>query len=166
MAKCAKENFDRFLSEKDLKENILKENPLARSIDPVKILDHPFPKAVEGRQEALADKNLETAQPKIRDVMSPMCRLCTIIEKVAARENSEKKKDQISLEDVIRLIEKSVMLLGEANNKVAYVRCLNVLIVSLNLKSDAIGLLNTYAPLLLKDSTELLGTQFQKQEKP
>ena len=79
MAKYVNENFDRFLPEKDLKENILKENPVPRSIDPVKILDHSLAKVVAGRQETLADKDLEIAQSKIRDVLSPICRLRTII---------------------------------------------------------------------------------------
>ena len=59
MAKYINENFDRFLSDKDLKENTLKENPVPKSIDPVKILDHSLAKLVEGRQETLADKDLE-----------------------------------------------------------------------------------------------------------
>ena len=49
MAKYVNNNFDPFLSDKDLKENILKENPVPRNIDPAKILDHSFVKVVEGR---------------------------------------------------------------------------------------------------------------------
>ena len=37
MAKYVNENFDCFLSEKDMRENILKENPVPKNIDPVKI---------------------------------------------------------------------------------------------------------------------------------
>ena len=70
MAKYVNENFDCFLSEKDLKENILKENPVPRNINPVKSLEHALAKVVEGRQETLADKDLETVQSKIRDVLS------------------------------------------------------------------------------------------------
>ena len=40
MAKYVNKNFDRFLSWKDLKENILKENPVTRNINPAKVLDH------------------------------------------------------------------------------------------------------------------------------
>ena len=134
MAKYVTKNFYRFLSEKDLKENILKENPVPRNTDPVKILDHPTAKVVEGRQETLADKDLETVQSKMRDVLGPICRLWTIIEKAVTQENSEKKADQVSLEDIIRLIEKSVMLLGQ----VLYFRRLNILNVLLNSKSDEI----------------------------
>ena len=118
---------------------------------------------MEGRQETLANKDLETAQSKIRDVLSPICRLWTIIEKAATQENSEEKGDQVSLEDIIRLIEKSVMLLGQVNNKVAYFRRLNILNVSLNSKSDTKGILNIYAPLLSTNRSELFGRQFRKQ---
>ena len=118
---------------------------------------------MEGRQETLANKDLETAQSKIRDVLGPICRLWTIIEKAATQENSEEKGDQVSLEDIIRLIEKSIMLLGQVNNKVAYFRRLNILNVSLNSKSDAKGILNIYAPLLSTNRSELFGRQFRKQ---
>ena len=118
---------------------------------------------MEGRQETLADKDLDTVQSKIRDVLGPICRLRTIIEKTAKQENSEEKEGQVSLEDVIRLIEKFVMLLGQANNKLAYFRHLNILNVSLNSKSDPKGILNTYSPLLSKNTTELFGHQLWKQ---
>ena len=138
MAKYVTKNFYCFLSEKNLKENILKENPVPRNTDPVKILDHPPTKVVEGRQEILADKNLETIQSKMRDVLHPICRLWTTIEKAVTQENSEKKADEVSLEDIIRLIEKSVMLLGQSNDEVLYFRRLNILNVLLNSKSDEI----------------------------
>ena len=69
MAKYVNENFDRFLSDKDLKENILKEKPVPENIDPVKILDHSLAKVVEDRQETLADMDLETVQSKIREIL-------------------------------------------------------------------------------------------------
>ena len=119
MAKYVNEFFDRFLSRTNLKENILKENPVPRNINPVKTLDHSLAKVAEVRQETVANKDLETVHSKIRDVLRPICGLWTIIEKAATQEKSEKKKDQVSLED-IRLIEKSFILLGQANNKVAY----------------------------------------------
>ena len=55
------------------------------------------------------------------------------------------------------------MLLGQARNKVACFRRLNVLNVPLNSKSDANSILNTYTPLLSTNSTELFGGQFRKQ---
>ena len=119
VAKYVNENFDRFLSRTNLNENILKENSVPRNIDSVKILDHSLAKVAEVRQETVANKDLETVHSKIRDVLGPICGLWTIIEKAATQEKSEKKKDQVSLEDV-RLIEKSFILLGQANNKVAY----------------------------------------------
>ena len=69
MAKYVNGNLDCLLSEKDLKENILKENPVPRNIDPAKILSHSLAKIVEGRQKTLADKDHETVQSKIKDVL-------------------------------------------------------------------------------------------------
>ena len=40
MTEYVNENFDHFLSEKYLKENILKGNPVPRNINSVKNLDH------------------------------------------------------------------------------------------------------------------------------
>ena len=71
-------------------------------------------------------------------------RLWTIIEEAATQENSEEKEDQVSLEDIFRLIEKSVILLDQENNKVAYFRRVDILNVSQNSRSDAKAiLLNT-----------------------
>ena len=119
VAKYVNENFDRFLSRTNLNENILKENSVPRNIDPVKILDHSLAKVAEVRQETVANKDLETVHSKIGDVLGPICGLWTIVEKAARQENSEEKQDQVSLGD-IRLIEKSFVLVGQANNKVAY----------------------------------------------
>ena len=60
---------------------------------------------MEGRQDTLAENDLETVQSKIRDVLGQICRLWTIIEKTVTQENSEEKEDQVSLEDIVRLIE-------------------------------------------------------------
>ena len=49
----------------------------------MKNLDDSLAKIVEGRQEILTGKDLETVHTKIRDVLGPMCRLWTIIEKAA-----------------------------------------------------------------------------------
>ena len=51
MAKYVKQICDCLLPDKDQKENILKENPVAKNNDQIKILDHFFAKIVEGRQE-------------------------------------------------------------------------------------------------------------------
>lgn len=105
MAQYINENFDRFSSGRDLKENNLKENPVPKNTDSWKILDNSLAKIVEGRQEPLTDKDLETVQPKTRDILSPMCRLWTITEKTTRDEKSEEKEELVSFEDIIRLIE-------------------------------------------------------------
>ena len=69
MIKYASEKFDHFLSDKDLREHILKENPVPKNIDPVKILDHLYEKFVKGRHETLVDKDLETVRSKFRNVL-------------------------------------------------------------------------------------------------
>ena len=92
---------------------------MPRNFEPAKSLDHFLSKVVEGKQETLTDKDLETVQSKIRDLLGPICRLWTIIEKATTQENSEEKENQFSLDDILRLIEKSVMLLPQGNNKVA-----------------------------------------------
>ena len=55
---------------------------------------------MESRQETSADKDLETVQSKIRDVLGPICRLWTITEKVAAQENSKEKENDRVWHDV------------------------------------------------------------------
>ena len=83
MGKYVNESFYPFLLEKDLRESVLKETPVPRNIDPLKISDCSLAKLVEGRQETLAENDLETGQSKIRDVLAPICMLWAIIEKAA-----------------------------------------------------------------------------------
>ena len=92
---------------------------------------------MEGKQETLADKDLETGLQKFRDVLGRRCSLWTIIEKAETQENAQEKKDLVSLEDIFKSIKNLVMLLVQANDKVAYFRRLKVLNVSLNSKSGA-----------------------------
>ena len=88
----ANESCHCLLSDKDLKEKILKENPVPKNNDPVKILDHTLTKILKGRQETLADKDLETVQSKNSDVLGLMYRLWTIIKKAADRKTHMEKK--------------------------------------------------------------------------
>ena len=83
MGKYVNESFYPFLLEKDLRESVLKETPVPRNIDSLKISDCSLAKLVEGRQETLAENDLETGQSKIRDVLAPICMLWAIIEKAA-----------------------------------------------------------------------------------
>lgn len=164
MAAYVNKNFDLFIAEKDIKENILKDHPVPRNIDPVKTLDPSLTKILEGKQETLADKDLETLQSKIRDVMGPLSRIWTIMDEASNKENDDRGEKESSLDDLLRLLEKSVMLLGQANNKVVYFRRLNILNLSLHSKSDAKGMLKTYANLLSKSSdSELFGKDFRKE---
>ena len=90
--------------------------------------------------------------------------LWTIIEKAATQVTSEEKEDQASLEDFVRLIKQSVMLLGQTKNKVACFLRLNILNVSLSSKSDNISV--ELAPLeKLEHSYPLLKKMFPEELK-
>lgn len=59
MAYYANENFDKFIPEKDIKDQILKEKPVSANTDPVRTIDSWLWKSVEGRQELTNNKELE-----------------------------------------------------------------------------------------------------------
>ena len=92
----------------------------------------------------MTEKDLKTVQKKIRDVLDPIYSLCAIIEKKAINKKLEEKKEPVSLEDINRLIDKSVILLGQGNGKFAYFGRLNILSMSLISKSDAEYLLKEF----------------------
>lgn len=118
----------------------------------MKTLDHTLIEIVESRWETLTEKDLAIVQSKIWDVLGPMCSgLRTSTEKATVNEKSEEKEEPVSLEDMIWLIKKFVMLLGQANNRVAYFWRLNISSISLNSK------------LLSTNITEPFGRQFPKQ---
>lgn len=121
-----------------------KENPAPKNIDPVKFSDHSIVKAKKSSKWTLTEKDLKTVQKKIRDVLDPIYSLCAIIEKKAINKKLEEKKEPVSLEDINRLIDKSVILLGQGNDKFAYFGRLNILSMSLISKSDAEYLLKEF----------------------
>lgn len=88
-----------------------------------------------------------------------MWRLCTIKTNTATDKKSEEKEELDLLEDIIILIEKSVMLLGQTNNKVGYFGCLNILNMSLTPKPEDKSILNTYALLLSTNIKEIFGSK-------
>ena len=76
-------------------------------------------------------------------------RSCSVLsigttEKKAINKKLEEKKEPVSLEDINRLIDKSVILLGQGNGKFAYFGSLNILSMSLISKSDAEYLLKEF----------------------
>lgn len=75
-------------------------------------------------------------------------------------EKSEKKEEPVSLEGIIRLIKKFVMLLGQASIFSSW----NISSMPLYSKSEVIGILNPYASLLSIDSTRPFDCQFRRQE--
>ena len=79
---------------------------------------------------------------------------------------NQRRKKKISFEDIIRLIEKLFMLLGQNNNKVAYFWHLlfDVLNMVLYLKSDGEIISDTLASLLLKNLFIIIAAYIKHQK--
>lgn len=91
-------------------------------------MDPCLSKILEGRQKLPKDKELEIIQAKVRDVMNGTFRSLVVSNRRSKKGNETK---EVSIEDILHLVEKTVHLLGQANSKVVYYRRLNILNASL-----------------------------------
>jgi len=93
-----------YIADKELRSNILQDNPMPDNIDPVKKLDD-FAVAMYSERETERfrhelinhDKVFEKIQTKIREIMGPLCCLWDMVEGAT---NSGKDTTSVSLDDM------------------------------------------------------------------
>ena len=90
--------------------------------------------------------------------MRPLAHLWSVIEEL--KKGNEAK--EVSIEDILQLVEKTIFLWGQAYNNCVYYRRLNILNASLRSKSNAKWLLNTYSELLAGHGKDLFDIKFRK----
>ena len=77
-----------------------------------------------GSIEVAADSNLVKLQQKLLDVMGPLSKVWTIVEKAS---NSRFEQVEVSLPEILTNLDQTLMLLGQAHNSTSYTRCSNAL---------------------------------------
>ena len=125
MADYANHQFQCFVQEKDVEENLLVLQPVPENVRGVKKLDD-FVKSIMGQdaQVLKQDAIMEKFQQKILDVLGPLSRLWKGLEDI---KNAPDDTVPVPVEDHIKLIEQTVLLLGQASNSILYSRRLQIL---------------------------------------
>ena len=78
----------------------------------------------EKRAGSAADSNLVKLQQKLLDVMGPLSNVWTIVEKTS---NSRFEQVEVSLPEILTILDQTVVLLGKTFNNISYTRRFNAL---------------------------------------
>ena len=104
------------------------ENPIPLNFHPPRKMDEFMKDLIfekrAGSLELEADSNLVKLQQKLLDVMGPLFKVWTTVEKAS---NSRFEQVEVSLPEILTNLEQSVMLLGQAFNNILYTRLFNPL---------------------------------------
>ena len=165
LAEYANPKFRIFIPDKDIKEQILVENPVPENLPQVKKLDNFMQDILveKFQTKAVAMDNIyEKFQRKNLDVMGPLSRLWHLLEQ-AMGSNSEDENATISIADLLHCVEQTVTLVGQNNNTISYHRRLNILNGIMTNHIQAKTMLKEKASLLEKDDENLFGKDFREQ---
>ena len=105
----------------------MNKNPISRNVHPPKKMnDFMRELLLEKRNhfEITSDTNLVKLQQRLLDVMGPLSKIWTTVE---SAKNSQDEHAEVSLGDMLRYLDQTVVLLGQAYNNFSYTRHFNVL---------------------------------------
>ena len=157
-----KENFEKFIPEKNIKESILAHHPKPENMVPGRKLDcylQDLLKDKKKSQELVIDATLEKIQSKTDDIMGPLSRLWTSVNNVVTG-GTEDEDNRLHVEEALKLIEQTILLIGQSHNTILYERRKNVLSAILP-NHQVAATLREKADLLSKDDQYLFGKEFQ-----
>ena len=157
-----KENFEKFIPEKNIKESILAHHPKPENMVPGRKLDcylQDLLKDKKKSQELAIDATLEKIQSKTDDIMGPLSRLWTSVNNVVTG-GTEDEDNRLHVEEALKLIEQTILLIGQSHNTILYERRKNVLSAILP-NHQVAATLREKADLLSKDDQYLFGKEFQ-----
>ena len=95
------------------------------SIHPKKMNDFMRELLLEKRNnfEITSDTNLVKLHQRLQDVMCPLSKIWATVE---SAKNSEDEQVEVSLGDMLRYLDQTVVLLGQAYNNISYTRRFNI----------------------------------------
>ena len=161
MAEYANEHLNIFIQEKDLKESVLKTIPVPSNLQEVRQLDGFMAQPLkEKRQKILLQQDAiyEKVQRKNMDVMGPLCKLWESL--VTANKEQD---SSVSINDLIKFVTQSIILVGQTNIALSYHRRLSALDGVMKSTIQAKSMLKNKSELLQKENKDLFGKEFREQ---
>ena len=105
----------------------MNKNPIPRNVHPPKQMDDFMRELLLEKRnhfEIVSDTNLVKLQQRLLDVMGPLSKIWTTVE---SAKNSQDEHAEVSLGDMLRYLDQTVVLLGQAYNNISFTRCFNIL---------------------------------------
>ena len=105
----------------------MNKNPIPRNVHPPKQMDDFMRELLLEKRnhfEIVSDTNLVKLQQRLLDVMGPLSKIWTTVE---SAKNSQDEHAEVSLGDILRYLDQTVVLLGQAYNNISFTRCFNIL---------------------------------------
>ena len=127
MATYANSHFNQYIQEQDLKESLLTESPVPSLILEVKRLDKFMSHLLkENNQTSVCtlERTLEKIQKKNTDLMGPLTKLWHAFQMATTSPDDEV---DITIEDLLNLVQQTALLVRQPNNTISYHRRLSVL---------------------------------------
>ena len=155
MADYANLQFNTYVPEADLEEDILEESPIPTNFNEPKKLDDFMKPYLAETPAIFTDNTYEKIQKRIRQVMGPLARLWLLIE------NNAKTPQNMPMEEAITLTEHVMITLGQASHSITYGRRLNALKTVIHDPKEAKTILKDKIALLDVADENLFGKKFR-----
>ena len=125
MTKYAKKYFEKYVSDKDLKDSITLNSSVATNLPKTKTMDDYFVELLENqkkKKETALDDTFRKLQTKILTIMGRLSKVLYTVEK--SQPGDSKKFD---VDKMLQYIDQTVLLIAQAFNSVSYNRRMNAL---------------------------------------
>ena len=163
MEKYANKHMIKFINDKVITDTVLVDQPVPSNlVKPLK-MDEFFKDMLEERKmksQLAWDQILEKLQHKTVNVYGPLSKVWLTLEDALA---SDVQQPVIDLEELAKLVEQTILLLGQSFNAVTYHRRLSALTGIMADNKKAKSTLKDQAKLLEEGEDSLFGKQFRKQ---
>ena len=149
------------ISDKDIKENILSENPVPSNLKKIPELDSYIKVLLQDNSKYAAlksEKSFKAVHEKIHNVFGPLSRIWAVID-----EERDRNPNDEPLQEMSSLFEQTILLLSQACNSVAYYRRENILSTLIDSNAKVKDIIKQQSKDLDKASNEhLFGEDFEQ----
>ena len=146
MIKYAKKYFEKYVSDKELKDSITLHSPVPTNLPKAKNVDDYFVELLEDqrkKKKTTLDDTFKKLQSKILTIMEPLSKVWYIVEESLVGSSGKFAVDEMS-----QYINQTILLIGQVFNSVSYSRRSNVL--------TEVGTEKVKAKKTVKNQTSLL----------
>jgi len=154
------ELFENYIPDKEVKEAVLLQNPCPENLHPVKKMDDFLEDLLKDKRKTDLEGILERVQKKNLETMGPMARLWVAFDK--ATNNPEETAGLPSTEECLKLVEQTMLLVGQTSNLLTFERRKNAL-STIYSSNQVTSVLKDKAEILKTWSPNLLGKPFREE---